>query len=94
MSILTFNVSCSTVQVRSERRFDKSTTIIGVKEKLELVVGVPAASMRLIVKADDGSVVCELSDNNAMLGAYPVADYMNLHVSSSQRSSSSAMRCH
>eukprot|EP00045_Choanoeca_perplexa_P001940 m.22382 g.22382 ORF g.22382 m.22382 type:complete len:236 (-) comp11243_c0_seq1:104-811(-) len=80
MSILTFNVSCSTAQVRSERRFDKGTTIIGVKEKLELVVGVPAASMKLVVKADDGSQVCELSDNNAMLGAYPVADYMNLHV--------------
>ena len=83
MSIVTFNVSCSTAKVGSERRFDKGTTIIGIKEKLELVVGVPAASMRLVVKTDDGSVVCELSDNNAMLGAYPVMDYMNLHVRAS-----------
>eukprot|EP00730_Choanoeca_flexa_P016335 TRINITY_DN7689_c0_g1_i3.p1 TRINITY_DN7689_c0_g1~~TRINITY_DN7689_c0_g1_i3.p1 ORF type:complete len:236 (+),score=25.63 TRINITY_DN7689_c0_g1_i3:96-803(+) len=80
MSVLTFNVSCSTANVRSERRFEKSTSVISMKEKLELVVGVPAGSMRLVVKGDDGQQVCELSDNSAMLGAYPVADYMNLHV--------------
>ncbi|EDQ85144.1 uncharacterized protein MONBRDRAFT_12106 [Monosiga brevicollis MX1] len=80
MSIVTLNVSCSSANVRSERRFDKGLTISNVKSKLELIVGVPTASMQLHLLDQQGQKICIMSDDNAMLGAYPVEDYLELHV--------------
>jgi hypothetical protein len=45
-----------------------------------MVVGVPAMNQRLVLRDDQGKDVCTLSDNNAMLGAYPAEDHMGLHV--------------
>lgn len=52
-----------------------------VQTKLEIVVGVPAANMKLVLKDEHGKTVCELGDDSAMLGAYPAEDFMQLHVS-------------
>merc|ERR1711991_501496 len=80
MSIVTLNVSCSSANVRSDRRFDKGLTISNVKSKLELIAGVPTASMQLHLLDQQGQKICIMSDDNAMLGAYPVEDYLELHV--------------
>lgn len=80
MSILTLHVTSSHAQVGSERRFDKGNTIISIKEKLEMIVGSSAAHMRLEVYGEGDRKVCDLGNDDAMLGAYPVENYMRLHV--------------
>lgn len=81
MSVLTLHVSCSSSAVRAEKRFDKSILIPNLKQKLEMVVGVPAAAMKLIVKFE-GETVCVLEGDDAMLGSFPVSDFMELYVRS------------
>jgi tubulin-folding cofactor B len=80
MSIVTLLISCSTSSIRAEKRFDKGLTVRGVKTKLELVVGVPAASMKLELHGTDGSTICSINDDDKFLGAYPVEDFLTLHV--------------
>eukprot|EP01137_Pigoraptor_chileana_P022989 Opistho-2@88582 len=80
MSIVTLMVTTSLGAMASERRFDKALTVLQVKEKLELITGSTAGYMRLQLHDRKDAVVCTLHDDNAMLGAYPVEDYMRLHV--------------
>lgn len=48
--------------------------------KLELVTGGSAATMRLELYDAQNKLVCELSNNEALLGSYPVDDGMRVHV--------------
>ena len=49
---------------------------------MELVTGAPATSMKLQVFGKDDKLVCDLDNNDALLGSYPVDDDMRIHVSS------------
>lgn len=74
----TTNVS----NVRSERRFAKDLTIFDLKGKLELITGAITGNMDISVydKTDEKKLVCELNDDNRLLGSYPVDSGMSFHV--------------
>ncbi|KAI9093012.1 CAP Gly-rich domain-containing protein [Phlyctochytrium arcticum] len=64
----------------SERRFDKATTIGRLKERLEPITGVPVGSMKVLLYTSANELAATLSDEDKMLGYYPVDDFMRLEV--------------
>jgi len=78
--IVTLHCSCSSTKVRSERRFDKGITIADLKGKLEMILGVSAATSELSLKDHTGALICNMDNNEAMLGAYPVEDFLELYA--------------
>ncbi|KAI8816689.1 CAP Gly-rich domain-containing protein [Fimicolochytrium jonesii] len=64
----------------SERRFDKSITIERLKERLEPITGVPAATMKISLYTSTDQLVGSMDDDEKMLGYYPVEDFMRLQV--------------
>ncbi|CEP10949.1 hypothetical protein [Parasitella parasitica] len=79
MSIVTLFVDSSVEKVSSERRFEKSLTISQLKFKLEPITGIPHATQK--IELYQGShLQGTFDDEEKMLGAYPVEDYMRLHV--------------
>ena len=51
-----------------------------MQSKLELVVGIPASSMRLKLRDETGTTVCTMDGDDTLLGAFPVRDFMGLYV--------------
>ncbi|XP_040565368.1 tubulin-folding cofactor B-like [Lepeophtheirus salmonis] len=65
----------------SEKRFPKDLTIADLKGKLELITGCSSGSMKISVHDDEsGKKVCDLSDDNVLLGSYPIDSGFRLHV--------------
>lgn len=60
-------------------RLDLHMRISEVKEKFRLHIGTPVDFQRLILK-DSGRVICEMGDDNKMLGFYSVISGMEIHV--------------
>ncbi|EIE84324.1 hypothetical protein G6F46_007024 [Rhizopus delemar] len=79
MSIVILFVDTSEEKVSTERRFDKGLTISQLKYKLEPITGIPS-STQLIELYQGNNLLGSLDDEDKMLGAYPVEDYMRLHV--------------
>ncbi|CAH0719812.1 unnamed protein product, partial [Brenthis ino] len=63
-----------------ERRFKKSITIHEFKTKLELVTGGSAATMKLKVYDNKNKFLCDIDNDEALLGSYPIDDGMRIHV--------------
>ncbi|ORY06732.1 hypothetical protein K493DRAFT_202972 [Basidiobolus meristosporus CBS 931.73] len=64
----------------SERRFDKALTISQLKIKLEPITGIPAESQRLSLYNGEALIGSLEGNDEIMLGAYPVENYMTLQV--------------
>ena len=77
---VTVDISSTLTSFVSNKRFQKDLTIAALKEKLELISGVPAGGMKLKVYNADGQLVCVLDDDNALLGSYHVDDGCRIHV--------------
>ena len=60
-------------------RLDLHLTIMEVKEKFRTHIGTHIDHQRLILK-DQGRLICEMPDNNKMLGFYSVTSGMEIHV--------------
>ena len=60
-------------------RLDLHLTITEVKEKLRTHIGTHIDHQRLLLK-DQGRLICEMPDNNKMLGFYSVTSGMEIHV--------------
>lgn len=68
----------SSDNAKSERRFEKSITILTLKEKLEAITGIAASSMSLVLyNSMKQSIPLE---NSKMLGYYSPVDYDTLIV--------------
>eukprot|EP00041_Stephanoeca_diplocostata_P036074 m.1299022 g.1299022 ORF g.1299022 m.1299022 type:complete len:242 (+) comp24800_c0_seq11:256-981(+) len=80
MSIVRLHVVSTSTKVGSERRFDKSITILELKGKLEMITGTSCGAMILTLEDADGTEIAKLNKDDAMLGAYPVVDYCILKV--------------
>lgn len=78
--IITSNVNA----FGTEKHFPKDLTIAALKAKLELVTGGSAASMKLSVLDKDSKYVCNLDNDDALLGSYPVDSGMKIHVEDKQ----------
>ena len=77
------NVSISSTfnSFKSEKKFAKDLTISELKGKLEMITGGSHLAMKIEVYDDKTSLkVCELFDDSAMLGSYPIDSGMRLHV--------------
>jgi tubulin-folding cofactor B len=60
-------------------RLDLHLTIDAVKERFRKHIGTHIAHQRLLLK-DQGRLICEMSDDNKMLGFYSVTSGMEIHV--------------
>lgn len=63
-----------------QKRFQKSLNILALKNKLELVTGGSAATMRLSLYDKQDQFVCSMDSETALLGSFPIDDGMRLHV--------------
>ncbi|KAG6886787.1 hypothetical protein C0992_002372 [Termitomyces sp. T32_za158] len=74
----------------SERRLELHVTIEKLKDKLELVTGIPATNqvISLYNSESDSEALATLSDNYKQLGYYGVRDYQVLRVVDTNPSSS------
>ncbi|CAK1585699.1 unnamed protein product [Parnassius mnemosyne] len=63
-----------------ERRFKKDITVSEFKTKLELVTGGSATTMKLKLFDNKNNFVCDIANDNALLGSYPIDDGMRIHV--------------
>ncbi|EEZ98061.1 tubulin-folding cofactor B [Tribolium castaneum] len=63
-----------------EKRFPKDITISDLKAKLELITGGNCNTMQIEAYNKDNKHICSLSNNEALLGSYPLDDGMRLHV--------------
>lgn len=64
----------------AEKRFPASVTIADLKGKLELITGATSTLMQLQLFNSDGKLVCELDNNTATLGSYPVENGFRIHA--------------
>jgi len=81
--ILNVQITSSTRDdmVLSERKFDKGITVQNLKDKLELITGARSQLMTIEVFDQNNVKVCDLKDNEAMLGSFPIeAQGFRLHV--------------
>ncbi|KAI0714141.1 CAP Gly-rich domain-containing protein [Cerioporus squamosus] len=78
----TVNVFVSSPDTRSERRYDLSLTVGQLKNKLELITGIPPQNQFISVYASDDAPepVVTLSDDNRPLGFYGLRDWQVLKV--------------
>ncbi|XP_013141672.1 PREDICTED: tubulin-folding cofactor B [Papilio polytes] len=63
-----------------ERRFKKEISVLDFKTKLELVTGGSAPTMKLKVFDKKNNFVCDIDNDNALLGSYPIDDGARIHV--------------
>jgi len=75
-------ISTNLNNVASERRYAKGITVGDLKGKLELITGASAATMVITVHDDKsgGAKVCSLTNDDALLGSYPIDNDMRLNV--------------
>merc|ERR1711879_226833 len=79
--VLTVQVTASCSTCTSERRFEKGITIQNLKDKLELITGARSQLMTIEVFDQNDAKVCDLKDDEAMLGSYPIEpEGFRLHV--------------
>ena len=78
------HISSTCSGFKSEKKFPKDLTIGELKGKLELITGGSCTDMKIEVFDDtsksESIKICDLSDDYALLGSYPVDSGMRLHV--------------
>ncbi|EMD39093.1 hypothetical protein CERSUDRAFT_46944 [Gelatoporia subvermispora B] len=69
-------------QTRSERRFDLHTTVDQLKNKLELITGIPVQNQSIAVHSSetDATPLRALDDDSKPLGYYGVSDWQVLRL--------------
>merc|ERR1712018_1041377 len=65
----------------TERKFDKGITVQALKDRLEVITGARSQLMKIEVFDANDSKVCDLKDDEALLGSLPIeAEGFRLHV--------------
>merc|ERR1712159_561624 len=75
-------VTSTTKGFKSLQNLDRSLSIMDLKCKFELVVGLPVSSQELTLFDTKENKVCSLSDNDRLLGSYPIEEAFRIHVTS------------
>ncbi|KAF7309538.1 CAP-Gly domain-containing protein [Mycena indigotica] len=86
----TVNVWVVSADTRSERRIDPHISVEQLKNKLELITGVPVANQAISILSslEDRSVVATLDDNLRPVGYYGLRDWHVLKVDDTNPSTS------
>ncbi|XP_064622210.1 tubulin-folding cofactor B-like [Lineus longissimus] len=79
-AVVSVTVTSTVNSFGSIKRFPKDLTITTLKGKLELLTGSVSANMKLELRSKDNKLVCEMTNDDVMLGSYPVEDNMIIHV--------------
>ncbi|KAJ7614630.1 tubulin-folding cofactor B [Mycena polygramma] len=84
------NVYVVSLDTQSERRIDPHLTVAQLKNKLELITGVPVANQAISIQTslDDPTLVATLSDDARPLGYYGLRDWHVLKVDDTNPSTS------
>ncbi|CAL4154277.1 unnamed protein product, partial [Meganyctiphanes norvegica] len=69
----------------AEKRYDRGLTIGDLKGRLELVTGASPASMTLEIYDDKDQLVGSITEDEALLGSFPVEENYRLHVTDSHK---------
>lgn len=67
-----------------EKRYSKDTIIGDLKSKLEMITGYSSLGMKLKLLNKDKALICDLNDDEKMLGFYPAEDGHILQVDGEQ----------
>jgi tubulin-folding cofactor B len=67
-----------------EKRYPKDVLVADLKNKLEMITGLIGTDMKLKILNKEKKLVCDLNDDNKMIGFYPVEDGYYLEVEASQ----------
>ena len=80
--IVNVNVTSNcNLHMRMEQKFDKGLTIQTLKDKLELITGARSQVMTIEVFDTNDVKVCDLKDNEAVLGSFPIESHgFRFHV--------------
>ena len=82
--LISITSNCNTFT--SEKKFDKGITVRALKDKLELITGARSGLMSLELFDQYDKKVCDLSDDAALIGSYPIEPAgMRLHVTDPER---------
>ncbi|KAJ7493273.1 tubulin-folding cofactor B [Mycena galericulata] len=86
----TLNVFVVSLDTHSERRIDPHITVEQLKNKLELITGVPVANQAISIQTsvDDPTLVATLTDDAKPLGYYGLRDWHVLKVDDTNPSTS------
>jgi tubulin-folding cofactor B len=63
-----------------EKRYPKDTKVFDLKNKLEIITGYLASDIKLRVLNKEKKLVCDLDDDEKMIGFYPIEDGFYLEV--------------
>ncbi|XP_065183429.1 tubulin-folding cofactor B-like [Sycon ciliatum] len=80
MASVALMVYSTSGSISTERRFPTDLTISELKNKLELIVGTPAAFQNLHLRTEDDAPVAALDDGSKSLSAYGALNGMRLQV--------------
>jgi len=84
-SMVNVSIDTNVSNVKSQRKFPKDLTIGELKGKLELITGASSGTMSISAHdPDNDTKICDLSDNGALLGSYPVDSGMLLRVTDTE----------
>ncbi|KAJ7780287.1 tubulin-folding cofactor B [Mycena maculata] len=86
----TLNVFVVSLDTHSERRIDPHITVEQLKNKLELITGIPVANQAISIQTsvDDPTLVATLADDARPLGFYGLRDWHVLKVDDTNPSTS------
>jgi len=82
---LSITSNCNSFGHLCQRKFDKGITVQTLKDKLELITGARSALMTIEVFDQNDVKVCDLKDDEAPLGSFPIeAQGFGIHVTDSE----------
>lgn len=85
-SMVNVFISSNCNSFTSEKKFAKDLTVAGLKNKLELITGASALSMSIAAFDKSDKKLCDLDEDTALLGSYPVDSGCRLHVEDTNKS--------
>merc|ERR1711916_144261 len=80
-------IEVSTGGMPMERRFDRSISVLALKERLTLILGASPESRRLTLKNAKNEVIAELGNDAMALNMYDFEDYATLYVEFTEENS-------
>jgi len=83
--LVNVTITSNITSFTSEKRFDKALTVSDLKSKLEMITGGSALAMKITVFDKDDKLICNLDNDNAVFGSFPVDDGCRLHIEDNSR---------
>lgn len=71
-SLVNVFISSNCNSFTSEKKFAKDLYVSQLKGKLELITGASSLSMKLTVYDKNDKKVCDIDNDDALLGSYPI----------------------